>query len=393
MSPVEKTASVEKSAANLKLEVISGSQSAMTKNSAATAKVTGSKKQGRELIMAAPAPSFSSDSGTVLQMSDIGKELSSPFSTGGGGTNFENNVQSAFVVLMLSGGVAPCVSPWPIKKIKLQGRYEGYNTDDFIAFVEERNGSRKSKLLAQIKHSLSITEQDSTFAEVIQAAWSDFRNADLFDPKCDVLALITGPLSARDIENARIVLEWARTSAGAKEFLDKVNLGKFSSEAKREKLSAFRVQLKKANKEADVGDEAFWQFLKCFHILGYDLDIQSGVTLSLLNSPIAQFTADNIPGLWAIVAKEVGSFNQSAGTVTVDTLSQEVRTAFAQRLPERRIPTEFIQPQKPQAAAPPDYFVGQYADALMFGSLLGGWSDTAKGDQVAIRQLIEGKTL
>ena len=59
---------------------------------------------------------------------------------------------------MLTGGVVPCLRPWPIKKIKLQGKYAGYNTDDFIAFVEERTGEQKAKLLAQIKHSVAITE-------------------------------------------------------------------------------------------------------------------------------------------------------------------------------------------------------------------------------------------
>jgi len=91
-------------------------------------------------------------------MSEDVTQLSNPFSTGGGGTNFENQVQSAFVLLMLTGGVVPCLRPWPIKKIKLQGKYAGYNTDDFIAFVEERTGEQKAKLLAQIKHSVAITE-------------------------------------------------------------------------------------------------------------------------------------------------------------------------------------------------------------------------------------------
>jgi hypothetical protein len=157
-------------------------------------------------------------------MSDEGAQLSNPFSTGGGGHNFENHVQAGFVVLMLSGGVVPCLPPWPVKEIKLQGRYAGYNTDDFIVITEERTGGRKAKLLAQIRHSLSITENDSTFSDVIQAAWLDFQNPQLFDPKNDAIALISGPLSAHDIDNARPLLEWARTSANAQEFLDKVNL-------------------------------------------------------------------------------------------------------------------------------------------------------------------------
>lgn len=83
-------------------------------------------------------------------MSDEPAKLSNPFSTGGGGHNFENNVQAAFVILMLTGGVVPCLQPLPIKQIKLQGKYAGYDTDDFIVFAESRNGTQKAKLLAQI---------------------------------------------------------------------------------------------------------------------------------------------------------------------------------------------------------------------------------------------------
>ena len=75
-----------------------------------------------------------------------GKHLSNPFSTGGGGPNFENQVQTLFVVLMLMEGVVPGLPAFPIKRIKLQGRYEGYNTDDFIVFVEDQSGEQKSVL-------------------------------------------------------------------------------------------------------------------------------------------------------------------------------------------------------------------------------------------------------
>lgn len=40
-------------------------------------------------------------------MGKKGKQLSNPFSTGGGGLHFEAHVQASFVVLMLTGGFAP----------------------------------------------------------------------------------------------------------------------------------------------------------------------------------------------------------------------------------------------------------------------------------------------
>lgn len=115
-------------------------------------------------------------------MADECTHLSNSFSTGGGDPDFERHVQAGFVILMLSGGVVQCIGPWPVKKVKLQGRCDGYNTDDFTAFTEEPGGARKAKLLAQIKRSVSITDKDSTFAKVIGGAWRDFPDQELFDP-------------------------------------------------------------------------------------------------------------------------------------------------------------------------------------------------------------------
>ena len=196
-----------------------------------------------------------------------------------------------FVILMLSGGFAPCLPAFPIKKIKLQGRYEGYETDDCILFLEQRGGGEKPKLLAQIKHRIRVAKNDKTFEEVMRAAWRDFKNPAIFDPRCDALALITGPLSASDTENVRFILDWARTSATADEFLTKVNLATFSSAAKQAKLKVFRSQLKKANDDVALTDDELWRFLKSYHVVGYDFDVASGGSLSLVRSHIGHLRA------------------------------------------------------------------------------------------------------
>lgn len=217
------------------------------------------------------------------------KKLSNPFSTGGGGVQFETHVQASFVVLMLTGGFAPCMPCWPISKIKLQGKFAGYDTDDLIVFVEEADCNQKRKILGQIKHSISITENNKVFGEVIRAAWNDFNNASLFSKGKDSFVLITGPLSTTDINDISFILEWARHSENADEFIKKVELTNFSSQRKRNKLKAFKTNLNNANGGNPISDEDIFQFLKHFHLLGYDLDIKAGVTLSLLHSIIGQY--------------------------------------------------------------------------------------------------------
>jgi hypothetical protein len=262
-----------------------------------------------------------------MDMVDQTRQQSNPYSTGSGGPNFETRVQAAFTVLLLTGGPAPCLPFYPIIKIKLQGRYASFNTDDFIAFTEHPENGKGAKLLAQIKHEVGVTEGDSVFAEVIKSAWDDF-NSETFDASTDAFALITGPLSATDINNVRPLLEWARQSETEEEFLTKVNTAYFSSDPKRKKLGVFKTHLKTANGGNDVTDKQLWEFLKVFHLVGYDLDIESGSTLSLLHSLLTQFSKEQPHLLWPRIVDAVQTANQNAGTVTLETLPLDVRAAF-----------------------------------------------------------------
>lgn len=261
-------------------------------------------------------------------MTQYSKNQSNPFSTGGGGVNFETRVQAAFTTLMLSGHVAPCIPNFPIIKIKLQGRYLGYNTDDFIVFSREKDTGREAKLFAQIKHEISFTESSGTFAEVIDAAWKDFNHSD-FNRSNDAFSLITGPLSSTDIKDVRPILEWARHSDSETEFLLKINSEGFSSEAKRKKLKIFRKHLTAANSGNDISDKDLWRFLKAFHLLGYDLDTESGSTLSLLQTLISKFSTQSATSLWARIVDFVQTSNQNAGTITFETIPTDVLDEFS----------------------------------------------------------------
>lgn len=259
---------------------------------------------------------------------DTLKKQSNPFSTGGGGVNFETRVQAAFAVLMLTSCQAPCLPPWPINKIKLQGRFDGFYTDDFIVFTQNPKNGEEVKLLAQIKHNISITDKNETFGEVIQAAWEDFNNSSIFNIDTDAFALITGPLSTNEINNTRIILEWARYSENEKEFFKKINLPEFSNSIKKAKLEAFRENLKKANNGIAVPDREFWMFLKSFYLLGFDLDTEFGGTLSLLYSLISRNGIQNPSLLWTRLLDVVQTVNQNAGTLNLENISREIKEGF-----------------------------------------------------------------
>src|SRR5690606_4306460 len=96
------------------------------------------------------------------------KEQSNPFSTGGGGVNFESRVQASFIVALLAGTPIPCMpTNAHVKEISFQNRYAGVHTDDLLV-VSKDLVNNKRNLHIQIKHEITISDsKESVFAEVI----------------------------------------------------------------------------------------------------------------------------------------------------------------------------------------------------------------------------------
>ncbi|HBS5616012.1 TPA: hypothetical protein MAK18_005441, partial [Klebsiella pneumoniae] len=199
------------------------------------------------------------------------KKQSNPFSTGGGGVNFETRVQAAFALSLLTKSCVPCLSNYMrAKELKFQNKYDGVNTDDFVLTATD-NSNNESKIFAQIKHEITISgSSNSVFAEVIHSAWADFKNVG-FKSERDSIALITGNLPKTDINNTLPLLEWAKFSSNSEDFIKKSQTQGFTSEAKLERLGIFRDQLTHANNGVAISEEELWSFLKSFQILPFDL--------------------------------------------------------------------------------------------------------------------------
>lgn len=322
-------------------------------------------------------------------MSNNEKKLSNPFSTGGGGHLFEAHVQASYVALMLTGGCAPCLPCWSISEIKLQGKIDGYDTDDLIVFVRNPDTQETRKLLGQVKHSIQITHGSAVFGQVIQAAWNDFNNPSLFTRGKDAIALITGPLSAKDTHIVNWLLDHAKHTNGSDEFFRHVEKTNFSPSGSDEKLDAFRHHLKLANHNTDVSKDDLYQFLRDFRLLGYDLGKEEGVVLSLLHSHISQFDSESPKAIWSWIVDTVQAWNQHAGTITLSGLPEELREKFKQPtvayIPSelKAETTEGVQPETPKISW------GQHASAnnLALACIVGSWNEKNKDDISFISKL------
>lgn len=312
------------------------------------------------------------------------KKLSNPSSTGGKGHNFETKVQASFTVLMLTGGYAPYLPYWPIKEIKLQGKVDGYDTDDLVVFIENAGTSERRKLLGQVKLSVAVTKGDKVFAEVMQAAWDDFNNPKVFTKTKDLIALITGPLSGVDASCVPWILSQARHTKSAAEFQRNVTLANFSPSGADVKLEAIEHHLKQANNGKSVAKDELYEFLNHFRWLSCDLDNQEGFILSLLHSHIGQFEKQYPHWLWPRVVDVVRAWNQDAGTITLEKLPEDLHDAFQEKtvavMPEAFQVT--FEKQITDWASIPD------ATCLALSLLIGSWDETEQADREIVSVLL-----
>lgn len=312
------------------------------------------------------------------------KALSNPFSTGGGGGHFEAHVQASFVALMLTGGHAPGLPCWPIKEVKLQGKIDGYDTDDLIVIAEDPISKERRKLLGQVKHSILITQGSVLLGEVIQAAWNDFSNPKIFSRNKDSIALITGPLSATDTDNVQWLLNQSRHTKNVDEFFRNVHQANFSPSRSIEKLEAIQHHLKAANGGNDVPKDELYNFLSHFHLLGYDLGNEFGVVLSLLHSHISQFQQQDPQWVWSRIVDIVQTWNQDAGTITPGKLPDDLQDAFKQKA-VAKIPVEF---KATQEKLKTDWTQHPDATYLALAVLIGAWQDKSPCDLDAVTRLL-----
>jgi hypothetical protein len=202
----------------------------------------------------------------------LDSSLSNPFSTGSGGATFEQLVGASYLVTLLTGHI-PRGLEWGVtQEVCFQQRWSGCLIDDVI--VVSSDGVQERHLALQLKHDLDFIRSDEEmFPRVIRDCWSVFTGAFgwRFDPDIDRIGIGLGTYQTKLDAHFRPLLEWARTSKTASEFIQKVNLSKYSSTEKREYLALMRDRLKDA-KGTDLTNDEIWHLLKCLVVIHFDLE-------------------------------------------------------------------------------------------------------------------------
>lgn len=318
---------------------------------------------------------------------NLESNVSNPFSTGSGGGLFEGQVQASFVVMMISKTPFYTLSPYSISKLQLQARYLQWNVDDIIIETKESDIENSAKLLCFIRHKVKITKGDKEFNEFIKNAWKDY-NSNKFNKRFDKLVLITGPLSARDIDHTRVVLEWAKTSYDEVEFFTKINTAIFSSDIKKQKVEAFRHCVKLANEKVSVSDRDLFNFIKSIVLVSYDLDIQSSVVQVFIQAVLR--SQENNFGLWSEIVKWVMECNARAATITYDSIPSWITNAYIRAVSSN---VHYRKSKKYDSGKVHYSLSSEELNDLVIANLLGGWDEKSEKDKDAIARFVHPRTV
>lgn len=246
----------------------------------------------------------------------------SVFQKGGGGTNFEQHVQTAFLTTLIIRGNAPCLPANEIIEVSYQNTSKGYETDDLMVIAKSVLGHHR--LLIQIKHDISFTIGNAEFLDVLKAFWKDYNNTAIFDKTKDKLIVIKNGLTRNERNHLKSLFNWAHRHASGHDFELEVNRIK----GRKEILDMFRDCLKNLNDDVALTMEELWGFLKCLDVLEYDfLNVGSVAKTYFLN--IIKITKSigstrNESEIWDTILGFSSELNKDGGSVTINSIQNEV---------------------------------------------------------------------
>lgn len=250
-------------------------------------------------------------------------KISNAFSTGGGGTNFEQQIQAMFLLSLLVDGFCPAMHE-QTKRVCFQAKHLGYDVDDLVIFTDR--GQDEGKFLCQVKHSITATKNDKTFQEVICAAWSDL-NKENFDENRDRIALVTALISNKAQQSLRFLHAQATAAIDENEFFERVNTPYFSNTDNSNMLTVLKNTITGA-KESEATKQEVWKFCKVFILLLFDMDCEESVNRALSTSLVRCNSPMDATLVWSRLVVYAGECNQKAASIDRNNIDSGIRTLF-----------------------------------------------------------------
>ncbi len=257
-------------------------------------------------------------------MNDV--SATSPVSTGGGGTFFEQHVDALFLALLLVHAPLPILKDCQVEEVHLQAEHLGWKTDDVLVVAIRPDGVLR-RLATQVKRQFKISEKDETCRKAFGDFWADFKGTE-FDPAMDRFALVTLRGTNVLLDGFNSLLDCARASADTADFMRRLDVDGFLSKNARGYTTTIRRILEDAD-EAPT-DEQFWRFLSVLHVVSFDLNTASAQNEAWIKALLAATANRGDPlvaaeASWRELVELVGTGMPSAASYRYAGLPESLR--------------------------------------------------------------------
>ena len=294
-------------------------------------------------------------------------QISDPFSTGGGGINFENQIQAMFLLSLIIDGFCPVMTE-KTKRVCFQAKRLNINTDDLVVYTYR--GQNEGKLLCQIKHKTVVGANNNIFKSVICAAWEDFNNENL-DKERDRIALITANISASALSSFQFIHQQALYAVDEKDFFNRIETPAFSNLKNSEKIEIVKKCISMNNNIA-LRDFDIWRFFKVFTILLVDLDYEDSIIRSLSTSLINCNSSMDARLVWSKLVEYTSKCDQNGASINKENFDEYIMSIFSKKEKQLQIP--------PLPISIIDSFVPTVV-------LIGSWKESNKYDHAIIEEI------
>jgi hypothetical protein len=257
------------------------------------------------------------------------KKTSSPSSTGGSGTFFEQHVDALFLALMLVRGIPPILKDCQIEEVHLQAEHLDWSTEDLL--IIGRTGSDvRRRLAAQVRRSFTISATDDDCRKAFTRFWNDFNCRENFNPDRDRLALVTLRGTDTLLKTFNSLLDCARASTDAGDFVHRLaKTGYLSQKAVSQQAAIRSIIMHAEGREPDNDD--YWRFLKVLHVLSFDLNTATAQTETCIKTLLACTSHEPDPAAaaemtWLELLDLVGGGMPTATSYTYASLPERLRS-------------------------------------------------------------------
>ncbi len=217
--------------------------------------------------------------------------VSSPASTGGAGTTFEQHVGAYWLAQLLVGAIPPIAIDTTVAVVSFQTERLGWHTDDFL--VVSTVGGVSRNLAGQVKRTFTVSASDQQCVKAVTDFWKDF-NAPHFFRDHDRLALVTLRGTNTLLEHFLGLLDCARAAPSAAEFEQRLATAGFISDTAVRYCAELRKVI--GDVEANPVTAAdIWPFLRALHVLSLDLHSSTRQTEAHIKSMLALTATDGDP--------------------------------------------------------------------------------------------------